>query len=69
MPATAKRLRDDTNNTDGDDMGTKLSPALKALINAPFAKPGPCPAPSKMRDVYARIGQDAAEGDGDGSCG
>ncbi len=41
-------------------MGTKLAPALKALINAPFAKPGPCPAPSKIRDVYARIAQDAA---------
>ncbi|OAA77274.1 hypothetical protein LEL_04097 [Akanthomyces lecanii RCEF 1005] len=68
MPKTTARSRDtttrspsrDTDTTDTDAMGTKLSPALKALINAPFAKPGPCPAPSKIRDVYSRIAQDAA---------
>ncbi|OAA55458.1 hypothetical protein ISF_07969 [Cordyceps fumosorosea ARSEF 2679] len=41
-------------------MATKLSPALKALINAPAARPGPCPAPPGIRAVYARIAHDAA---------
>lgn len=51
-----------TRDNQADDMGgTKLSPALKALINAPFAKPGPCPAPSKMHDVYSKIARDAAK--------
>jgi hypothetical protein len=43
---------------------SKLSPSLKALINAPFARPGLCPAPnpaSKLRDVYASIASEAAQ--------
>ncbi|TQV92068.1 hypothetical protein V2A60_004374 [Cordyceps javanica] len=67
MSKTRNRSRDtDTHAADDDDdanddgMATKLSPALKALINAPAARPGPCPAPSQIRDVYARIAQDAA---------
>ncbi|KAJ2974327.1 hypothetical protein NQ176_g6120 [Zarea fungicola] len=46
---------------DGGMAGTKLSPVLKALINAPFSKSGPCPAPNAIHDVYARIAQDAAK--------
>lgn len=68
MPSSTEPARDrstarkTTATTDSDDdMSVKLSPALKALINAPFAKPGPCPAPSAIRDVYARIAQDAAK--------
>lgn len=56
---TVTRSRD-TDTAAADAMGAKLSPALKALINAPFAKPGPCPAPARIRDVYSRIAQDAA---------
>lgn len=40
---------------------SKLSPSLKALINAPFARPGPCAAPAKIRDVYQAIARDAAQ--------
>lgn len=39
---------------------SKLSPSLKALINAPSARPGPVAAPPAMRDVYERIAADAA---------
>ncbi|KAM4061578.1 dol-P-Man:Man(5)GlcNAc(2)-PP-Dol alpha-1,3-mannosyltransferase [Hirsutella rhossiliensis] len=39
---------------------SKLSPSLKALINAPSARPGPVGAPQGMRDVYERIAADAA---------
>ncbi|QUC21687.1 uncharacterized protein UV8b_05930 [Ustilaginoidea virens] len=39
---------------------SKLPPSLKALINAPFARPGPTPAPPGIRDVYERIARDAA---------
>ncbi|KAM3512196.1 hypothetical protein MY11210_004184 [Beauveria gryllotalpidicola] len=49
-----------SSSSSSSSMATKLSPALKALINAPAARPGPCPAPSGMRDVYARIAHDAA---------
>ncbi|KAM3537692.1 hypothetical protein ARSEF1564_009389 [Beauveria bassiana] len=51
---------DSDSSSSSSSMATKLSPALKALINAPAARPGPCPAPSGIRDVYARIAQDAA---------
>ncbi|KAL2268453.1 hypothetical protein VTJ83DRAFT_3299 [Remersonia thermophila] len=40
---------------------SKLSPSLKALINAPFARPGQVPAPPHMRQVYTRIAREAAE--------
>lgn len=39
----------------------KLSNSLKALINAPFARPGPTPAPAAMRDVLGSIASDAAQ--------
>ncbi|KAF5138873.1 Dol-P-Man:Man(5)GlcNAc(2)-PP-Dol alpha-1,3-mannosyltransferase [Metarhizium anisopliae] len=39
----------------------KLSNSLKALINAPFARPGPTPAPAAMRDVLSSIASDAAQ--------
>ncbi|KHO00568.1 uncharacterized protein MAM_01346 [Metarhizium album ARSEF 1941] len=39
----------------------KLSNSLKALINAPFARPGPTPAPAVMRDVFGSIARDAAQ--------
>jgi hypothetical protein len=40
---------------------SKLSPSLKALINAPFARPGQAPAPRHIRDVYTRIANEARE--------
>ncbi|KAF7561326.1 hypothetical protein G7046_g2818 [Stylonectria norvegica] len=40
---------------------TKLSPSLKALINAPFARPGPRAAPSQIHDVYRSIAQEASQ--------
>ncbi|CAK7216463.1 hypothetical protein SBRCBS47491_002833 [Sporothrix bragantina] len=38
----------------------KLSPPLKQLINAPFARPGTTPAPAGVADLYRRIANDAA---------
>jgi hypothetical protein len=38
---------------------SKLSPALKAAINAPFARPNTVPAPPNIRSVYQRISQEA----------
>lgn len=40
---------------------SKLSPALKGLINAPLARPGQTPAPSNIRSVYERIAREASE--------
>lgn len=40
---------------------SKLSPSLKGLINAPFARPGQAPAPRHIRDVYTRIANEARE--------
>lgn len=40
---------------------SKLSPSLKALINAPFARPDPTAAPARMREVYKAIANDAAK--------
>ncbi|KAL2151246.1 hypothetical protein VTH82DRAFT_6344 [Thermothelomyces myriococcoides] len=40
---------------------SKLSPSLKALINAPFARPGQTPAPRHIRDVYTRIAHEARD--------
>ncbi|KKK12512.1 conserved mitochondrial protein [Aspergillus rambellii] len=37
----------------------KLSPALKALINSPAARPNTVPAPRNIQSVYARIQQTA----------
>lgn len=39
---------------------SKLSPSLKALVNAPFARPDPAAAPARMREVYQGIARDAA---------
>ncbi|EFY86025.1 conserved mitochondrial protein [Metarhizium acridum CQMa 102] len=39
----------------------KLSNSLKALINVPFARPGPTPAPAVMRDVLGSIASDAVQ--------
>ncbi|KAL3474581.1 hypothetical protein BJX99DRAFT_260179 [Aspergillus californicus] len=38
---------------------SKLSPALKALINAPAARPNTVPAPRNIQSVYAKIQQTA----------
>ncbi|KAF1996395.1 hypothetical protein P154DRAFT_498764 [Amniculicola lignicola CBS 123094] len=40
---------------------SKLSPALKALVNAPFARAGTTPAPKQIRNVYERIARQAEE--------
>ncbi|KAK0713162.1 hypothetical protein B0T26DRAFT_651536 [Lasiosphaeria miniovina] len=38
---------------------SRLSPALKGLINAPFARPGQAPAPPRIRDIYQSIAHEA----------
>ncbi|MBE3046695.1 hypothetical protein IMZ48_30020 [Candidatus Bathyarchaeota archaeon] len=38
---------------------SKLSPSLKALVNAPFARGDPVAAPARIRDVYQGIARDA----------
>ncbi|KAK3486743.1 uncharacterized protein B0T23DRAFT_388338 [Neurospora hispaniola] len=40
---------------------SKLSPSLKGLINAPFARPGPTPAPRNIEAVYTKIADEARE--------
>ncbi|KAK8205500.1 hypothetical protein M8818_004869 [Zalaria obscura] len=42
---------------------SKLSPSLKALINAPFARPGAVPAPRTIRNVYEDVSKAAASND------
>jgi hypothetical protein len=37
----------------------KLSPALKALINSPHARPGTIPAPAQIGAVYSSIAEEA----------
>lgn len=39
---------------------SKLSPSLKALVNAPFSRPDPTAAPARIREVYQGIAKDAA---------
>ncbi|GAM86366.1 hypothetical protein ANO11243_043800 [Dothideomycetidae sp. 11243] len=39
---------------------SKLSPKLKSLINAPFARPGAVPAPTNIKSVYEQVAKDAA---------
>ncbi|KAF4982837.1 hypothetical protein FZEAL_1629 [Fusarium zealandicum] len=39
---------------------SKLSAPLKALINAPFARPGPRAAPQRAQELYEAIANDAA---------
>ena len=39
---------------------SKLSAPLKALINAPFARPGPRPAPAQVQELFEAIANDAA---------
>jgi hypothetical protein len=38
----------------------KLSPTLKALVNAPFARPGPVAAPRNVDSLFKGIAKDAA---------
>ncbi|KAJ0159744.1 Dol-P-Man:Man(5)GlcNAc(2)-PP-Dol alpha-1,3-mannosyltransferase [Colletotrichum tanaceti] len=49
-----------SNNRQAKDNMSKLSPSLKALINAPFARPGQAAAPSHIGQVYQSIARDAA---------
>lgn len=42
-------------------MSTKLSPSLKALINAPLARPGQTPAPPRIKELYQQIAREARE--------
>jgi len=39
---------------------SKLSPGLKALINAPFARPNTVPAPPNIRSVFEKIAREAS---------
>ncbi|KAK2751668.1 conserved mitochondrial protein [Colletotrichum kahawae] len=50
-----------TDNRKEENNMSKLSPSLKALINAPFARPGQAAAPSHIREVYQTIAKGAAE--------
>jgi hypothetical protein len=43
------------------DSMSKLAPSLKALINAPFARPDPTAASARILDVYKAIASDAAK--------
>lgn len=38
---------------------SKLSPALKSLINSPAARPGAIAAPKNIRSVYESVAKDA----------
>ncbi|KAF2180018.1 hypothetical protein K469DRAFT_593791 [Zopfia rhizophila CBS 207.26] len=38
---------------------SKLSPSLKALINAAHARPGPIPAPKHIESIYSKIEREA----------
>lgn len=38
---------------------SKLSPALKELINAPFSRPGPTKAPAGIGKLYEKIAGEA----------
>jgi hypothetical protein len=40
---------------------SKLSPALKQLINAPFARPGALPAPQGIKTFYQNLAKDAKD--------
>lgn len=40
---------------------SKLSPALKQLINAPFARPGALPAPQGIKAFYQNLAKDAED--------
>ncbi|RAL59296.1 hypothetical protein DID88_006901 [Monilinia fructigena] len=40
---------------------SKLSPSLKALINAPYARPGYAPAPRNIRSVFQKIEEEASQ--------
>ncbi|KAJ4985840.1 Dol-P-Man:Man(5)GlcNAc(2)-PP-Dol alpha-1,3-mannosyltransferase 2 [Stagonosporopsis vannaccii] len=40
---------------------SKLSPALKQLINAAHARPGPLPAPRNVQNVFKKIEQEATD--------
>ncbi|KAF3003692.1 dolichyl-P-Man:Man(5)GlcNAc(2)-PP-dolichol alpha-1,3-mannosyltransferase [Curvularia kusanoi] len=40
---------------------SKLSPALKQLINAAHARPGPVPAPPKIQSVFKKIETEATD--------
>ncbi|RFU26092.1 hypothetical protein B7463_g10246, partial [Scytalidium lignicola] len=42
---------------------SKLSPTLKALVNAPFARPSYSPAPAHIRSVYEAIKNEATAKD------
>ncbi|EGS22251.1 uncharacterized protein CTHT_0017700 [Thermochaetoides thermophila DSM 1495] len=55
-----RQKKDKRTKANDKDM-SKLSPSLKALINAPFARPGQAPAPRQIRDIYARIAREARE--------
>jgi hypothetical protein len=39
---------------------SKLSPSLKALINAPFARPNTLPASPRIRSVYEGLKKEAS---------
>ncbi|CAA9964979.1 hypothetical protein PTNB73_06171 [Pyrenophora teres f. teres] len=40
---------------------SKLSPALKSLINAAHSRPGPVPAPPRIQAIYSKIEKEATD--------
>ena len=53
-------IYEETEKEEGKEMSrSKLSPALKSLINAPFARPDVLPATKRIRDVYSQIQTEA----------
>lgn len=58
--APASQSRSQSQQKDNANM-SKLSPSLKALINAPFARPDATAAPARIREVYKTIANDAAK--------
>ncbi|KAF9880350.1 conserved mitochondrial protein [Colletotrichum karsti] len=58
--AHASKTQQSDNRKEENTM-SKLSPSLKALINAPFARPGQSAAPAHIREVYQTIAGDAAK--------
>ncbi|TQN71169.1 Dol-P-Man:Man(5)GlcNAc(2)-PP-Dol alpha-1,3-mannosyltransferase, partial [Colletotrichum shisoi] len=55
-----KKKKKPSENRQAEINMSKLSPSLKSLINAPFARPGQTAAPSHIGQVYQSIARDAA---------
>ncbi|KAG5993613.1 hypothetical protein E4U54_003316, partial [Claviceps lovelessii] len=59
-PLSASSSSSSNNNARRDANMVKLSPSLKSLVSASFARPGSVPASPAIRHTYQSIAQDAA---------